>query len=77
MFFGNLPFETSPKGAKTRIFCIFSNIWPLERPNIEKRKPLLLKLTSEQAGIGLRRESVDFLDIQKVETLILVILYLN
>ena len=31
---------TSPKGAKT---CIFSNIWPLARPNIAKRKPLLLK----------------------------------
>ena len=27
-----------------------------------------LKLTSEKAGIGLRRESVDFPDIQKVET---------
>ena len=36
-----------------------------------------LKLTSEKAGIGLRRESVDFPDIQKVETLILVILSLN
>ena len=36
-----------------------------------------LKLTGEQAGIGLRRESDDFPDIQKVETLILVILALN
>ena len=31
------------------------------------------KLTSEQAGIGLRRESVNFPDLQKAETLKLVI----
>ena len=29
---------TSPKGAKTQIFL---NIWPLARPNMAKRKPLL------------------------------------
>ena len=36
-----------------------------------------LRLTSEQAGIGLRLESVDFPDLRKVETLIFVILGLN
>ena len=33
-----------------------------------------LKLTGKQAGIGLQRENIRFSDIQKVETLILVIL---
>ena len=33
-----------------------------------------IKLTGEQAGIGLQRENFGISDIQKVETLILVIL---
>ena len=36
-----------------------------------------LKLTGREGCVGLRRESVDFLDIQKVETLILVFSGLN
>ena len=36
-----------------------------------------LKLTGKQAGIGLQQENIRFPDIQKVETLILVILALN
>ena len=63
----------APKGLAD----ILSNIWPLARPNIAREGLGGLKLTSEQAGIGLRRESVDFLDIQKVETLILRISALN
>ena len=67
--------KTRVKGACRRqepAFFKFIQVWG---------GPLLgqkwLKLTSEKAGIGLRRESVDFPDIRKVETLILVILDLN
>ena len=68
---------SGPMGTKTFIFW---NIWPLARPNVAKEGPGdlgCLKLIREQAAIGLRREFVDFLDIRKVETLILVILDLH
>ena len=54
--------------------CIFFDFLGLGARYWVKRG---LKLTGREGCAGLRRESVDFPDIQKVETLILVILCLN
>ena len=71
--FGTFDFwVTSPKGAPTHIFSDFCKY--LAAQISQKESQDCLKLTREQTGIGLRRESVDFPDLQKVETLIFVIL---
>ena len=69
--------STSYTKAETNIFLYFLSMWPLARPNIAKEGWGCFEVTGEQAGIGLRRENVDFPDLQKVETWILVILCLN
>ena len=54
---------------------LLRNLTPLgaTRAQILRKRGLdCSKLTSDQAGIGLQRESVDFPDLQKVETFILV-----
>ena len=68
----NYAYCTGPKKApKRQFFCIFSNIWPLARPNIAREKPWLPKTYWREGCVGLRRENFEILDIQKVETPIL------
>ena len=52
----------------------FSNIWPLARPNIAKRMWGWVKITASKATLV---EYKIFLDIWKVQTLILIISELN
>ena len=61
--------DLAPQGPNSCIFFDFSGLEPLLSTG--------LKLTGQEGCVGLRRESVDFPDIQKVETLILVISALN
>ena len=75
--FGNAGFWRL-KAPKTNMSLMFFRVFGRYCGQISRKESrYCLKLASEQAGIGLRRESVDFPDICKVETLILVILGLD
>ena len=59
--------DLAPQGPNPCIFFDFSGLGAV----------IGLKLTGRAGCVGLRQKSVDFPDIQKVETLILFILCLN
>ena len=71
--FGNAGFGRL-KATETNISLLFFRICGRI---LKKKGQGCLKLTSEQAGIGLGRENIRIPDIRKVETLISVILDLN